>query len=83
MQGTRLLSLVQEDYMCCLWATTTEGPRAWALQQEKPLQWEACTPKLEKAHMQQWRPSVAKNKFLKIYKRVQTNSKRELKEKPT
>jgi len=28
MQGTRVLSLVQEDYTCCLRATTTEGPRA-------------------------------------------------------
>ena len=44
---------------------------AWELQQEKPLQWEACalqlesSPhllKLEKASMQQQRPSIAKSK---------------------
>ena len=46
--------------------------RAHALQQEKPLQWEDSAPQLEsgppprllqlkKAHMQQWRPSAAKN----------------------
>ena len=44
--------------------------RACALQQEKPLQWEACTPptksrpcspQLKKAHTQQWRPSTTKN----------------------
>ena len=51
---------------------TTEAhePRAHALQQEKPLQREACTPQLEsspdllqleKAHMQQRRLSAAKN----------------------
>ena len=46
--------------------------RAHALQQEKPLQWEDSALKLEsgppprslqlqKAHMQQWRPSADKN----------------------
>ena len=35
-------------------------PRAHALQQEKPLQWEACTPQLEKARAQQWRPNADK-----------------------
>ena len=54
------------------WVTTTEAllPRAWA-PQEKPPQWEACALQLEssscsllleKAHMQQWRPSTAKHK---------------------
>ena len=56
MQGTRVRALVQEDPTChratkpvChnYWSphtTTTEAcmPRAGALQQEKPLQWEAC-----------------------------------------
>ena len=37
-------------------------PRAHAPQQEKSLQWEAHTLQLEKACMQQWRPSTAKNK---------------------
>ena len=62
-------------------ATMTEAhePRARALQQEKPLQWEAHTPQLEsslhspqleKPHMKQQGPSTAKNKIkinLKIY----------------
>ena len=44
--------------------TTTEArePTARALQQEKPLQWEARAPQLEKARAQQQRPSTAKNK---------------------
>ena len=48
------------------WATTTETcrPRAGALQKEKPPQWEACTPRLEKAQAQQWRASTAKNRML-------------------
>ena len=46
------------------------APMARALQQEKPLQWEACALQLEssphslqreKACKQQWRPSTAKN----------------------
>ena len=45
--------------------------RACAPQQEKPPQWEArapqqsspCSPQLEKAHAQQRRPNVAKNKI--------------------
>ena len=55
-----------------LYATTTEAyvTRARALQQEKPLQWEARaamkssprSPQLEKACMQQQRPKAAKNK---------------------
>ena len=49
----------------------TEHSRACALQQEKPSQWEACAPQLEsspylvqleKAHMQEQRPSTAENK---------------------
>ena len=49
MQGTRVPSLVREDphaaEQLSPWATTTEAraPRACALQQEKPLQWEAHT----------------------------------------
>ena len=38
------------------------APRAHALQQEKPLQWEACSPQLQKAHVQQQRPNTAKKK---------------------
>ena len=45
-------------------ATTTEAcmPGARSPQQEKPLQWEARAPQLEKAHAQQQRPNAAKNK---------------------
>ena len=52
-------------------ATTPEAraPGAHALQQEKPPQWGACTPRnsprspqLGKAHAQQQRPNAAKNK---------------------
>ena len=35
-------------------------PTASAPQQEKPLQWEAWISQLQKAYVQQWRPSVAK-----------------------
>ena len=54
--------------------TKTPAPRAHALQQKKLLQWEACAPKLEnrpcflqleKAHIQQQRPSATKNKQIK------------------
>ena len=61
-------------------------PRAWALQPEKPPQWEACAPvkssphwlQLEKAHMQQQRPSTAKskNKLNKFLKNSPSNSSR-------
>ena len=77
MQGTRVWSLVQED-PTCLRATKpvrhnywARAPRACALQQKKPLQWEApsmksCTRSpLEKAHAQQRRPSAAKNRIKK------------------
>ena len=37
-------------------------PRVRAPQQEKPPQWEAHAPQLEKACAQQWRPNAAKNK---------------------
>ena len=62
-----------------LWVTITEAwtPRARVLQQEKPLQWEAWTPKLEsspclwqleKAYTQQWRSRASKN-LLIIFKK--------------
>ena len=38
-------------------------PRAGALQQGEPPQWEACVPPQEKAWAQPWRPSAAKNKI--------------------
>ena len=58
------------------WACMTQllkpmCPTAHILQQEKPVQWEAHAPQLEssphllqleKAYVQQWRPSAAKNK---------------------
>ena len=37
-------------------------PRACAPKKEKPLQWEAGAPQLEKACAEQQRPSAAKNK---------------------
>ena len=68
-------------------------PRARALQQEKLPKWEALTPQLEsgphsqqpeKAHVQQQRPSSAKNKwtyFLKKRERkIRSRRKYELKE---
>ena len=40
-----------------------------APQQEKPQQLEAGAPQLEKARVQQWRPSTAKSKNKTFYKR--------------
>ena len=64
--GDMVRSLVQED-PTCPGATKpvhhnyrTCVPRARALQQEKPPQWEDLVWKLEKAQAQQWRPSAAK-----------------------
>ena len=37
----------------------SSSPRACVLQREKPMQREACTPKLEKACAQQGKPSAA------------------------
>ena len=58
-----------------LWATTMEPmhSRAHTLQQEKPPQWEAHTPKLERACAQQQRLSTAwvKNLFKKSYHMVE------------
>ena len=57
---------VHRNYRACM-------PRAHALQQEKPPQWEALAlqrhsghrlPQLEKAHEQQQRLSTAKNKYI-------------------
>ena len=44
-------------------ATVSMHPRACALQQEKPPQWEAYQPQLEKAHAQQQRSSATINKW--------------------
>ena len=54
----------------CAATTEAQAPRAYSPQQEKPPQWETHalqqssprSPKLEKAHAQQPRPSAAKNK---------------------
>ena len=72
MQETRVQSLVQEDPTCRA-ATKPVYHSYWARapQQEKPPQWEACglqlessphSLQLEKAYMQQRRPSTATNK---------------------
>ena len=37
-------------------------PRAPILQQEKPLQWKAHAPQVERTHVRQWRSSTGKNK---------------------
>ena len=56
----------------CTTALKPTHPRAHALRQEKPLQWEPHAlqlesnprfPQLEKAYMQQQRPSTARNKL--------------------
>ena len=51
---SQLLSLHTTAIEACM-------PRAHAPQQEKPQQWEAHAPKLEKACMPQRRPNIAKN----------------------
>ena len=67
---------VRHNYWACaleLWATTAEThtPRARAPQQEKPPQWEPCSPQqrvaprsphLEKARVEQPRPKAVKKK---------------------
>ena len=68
-QGTKILHAAEQ---LSPRATTTEMVRsaAHAPQQEKPPEWGApvplesnsCSPQLEKAWVQQWRPSTAKNK---------------------
>ena len=70
-RAPQLLSLrsrAHKPQLLSLRATTNEAPvpRASALQQEKPLQWEARVPQLEKAHVQQQRPNAAKNKLIKL-----------------
>ena len=75
--GTQVQFLVQEDPTCRGTTKPTSHdywsphPRAHALQQEKPPQWEAWTPQLEssphlpqleKACAQQPRPGAAKKK---------------------
>ena len=57
-------------------STEAYMPRAHALQQEKPLQWDTLTPlesslhskQLEKAHAQQRRASMAKNRKINFKK---------------
>ena len=50
MQGTQVWALVQEDPSAaeqlspCATTAEAHAPRAHAPQQEKPPQWEACTP---------------------------------------
>ena len=71
MQGTWVQSLIWED-PTCQEATKPEYHNYWAyaLQQEKPPQWETCAPQLEgtstspqieKACVLQQRPGMAKN----------------------
>lgn len=73
IQGTRIWSPVRGDPVVgqlsqCVTTTEANAPRAHVLQpeshhSEKPKQHNqrvALVPQLEKAHMQQWRPSIAK-----------------------
>ena len=59
MQGTRFdpcsgkIPHAEGQLSPCTTTTEPAHPRARALQQEKPLQWEARAPQLEKAHTQQ------------------------------
>ena len=57
MQGIPVQSPVPED----LTGSGETNPRARVPQQEMRLQGEACAPQPEKAHVQQQRPSAAKN----------------------
>ena len=58
-------------------------PRAHALQQEKPPQWEACTPQrrvvtlatTREKPVEQWRPSIAQNKQIKMKTQKQKTHK--------
>ena len=61
-------------------------PRVCALQQEKPLQWEALAPQLEssphspqveKVRAQQWKPSTAKNKKINNIRKIKRETKEE------
>ena len=81
MQWTWVQSLVWEDSTCHKATKTTMGHNHWAhnlephaLQQERPPQWEA---QIEKACLQQWRPSAAKNK--QINKIKEKNNELEVK----
>ena len=58
---------VRHNYRACALEPTSHNywahvPRACALQQEKPPQWEARLLQLEKARAQQQRPNAAKKK---------------------
>ena len=57
MQGTQVWSLVREDPTCHR-ATkpVCHSYRVRALQQEKPLQWDACTPQLQSSPHHEWKP---------------------------
>ena len=77
VQGTWVWSRIREDFTCCratklvchnYWARV---PKTCALQQKKPLLWEACARQLEgspcllqleKTHEER-RPSATKNKY--------------------
>ena len=81
MQGTWVQSLVWENPACCgamkpmhhnycVCVPQQDKPPqlAWAPQLESSL----CSPQLEKACMQQWRPSTAKNKLINFKKALST-----------
>ena len=75
---THALEPMSRNYQAHMPLLKPAHPRACALQQEKPPQWEACAPKLEtspglsqleKGCVQQQRPSVAKKnskKFISV-----------------
>ena len=72
-----LMPHTAEQLSPCTTTTEAQHPKAHALQQKKPPQWEVQMPQLEssplalqleKALLQQERPSTAKNKYVLIKK---------------
>ena len=71
MQGTQVQSLVWEDHTWDSWARVPQLLSLRCLRACKPQVLSPCTTTreqtlLEKTWTQQWRPSAAKNRFLKI-----------------
>ena len=66
--GIKILHMLWANWTCVQQLLKPTHPRAHALQQEKPPQWEAhiqqletnpCLPQIEKAHVQQQRPKYS------------------------
>ena len=88
MQGTQVWSLVWKDPTSCRaakplchsywarapWILEPTCPRACGLQQEKPPQWEARAPQLEKSLCSNEDPAEPKTNFKKFYKKEKTEN---------